>query len=122
MNFGKLYKSLCPPAHFYVVISVILGGLILVQNLFNGDASELCIGSYTCDISHVAIFFMVKILYVVFWAWVLNLLCNNGLKSLSWFLVLVPVVLFALLLGIFIYEDIEGKNKNEKNEKNKQHN
>ena len=117
MNLNKTYKTLCAPAQFYLVISVILGGLILVQNLFHGDVTELCVGSYTCDISHVVVFFVIKILYVIFWTWILNLLCSKGLKSLSWFLVLVPFVLFALLLGIFIYEDINEKTKNEKNEK-----
>ena len=101
MNLGKTYKALCAPAQFYLVISAILGSLILVQNLFHGDTSELCVGLYTCDISHVAVFFMVKILYVLFWTFVLNFLCRKGLKSLSWFLVLVPFVLFALLLFYF---------------------
>ena len=118
MNLNKTYKSLCSPAQFYIVISVILGGLMLVQNLFNGDVTELCVGSYTCDISHIAIFFIVKTLYILFWTWVLNLLCKKGLKTLSWFLVLVPFVLFALLLGVFIYEDINEKTHEKKNDKN----
>ena len=114
MNLNKTYKSLCTPAKFYLVISAILGVLILFQNLFHGDSTELCVGSYTCDISHVAIFFIIKILYILFWTWVLNLLCKHSLKNLSWFLVLVPFILFALLLGIYIYDDIKGKNEENK--------
>ena len=116
MNLNKTYKSLCTPSKFYLVISAILGGLLLAQNLLHGDVTELCVGSYTCDISHIGVFFVFKILYILFWTWVLNLLCKHGLKSLSWFLVLVPFVLFALLLGIFIYEDIKAKATNKESQ------
>ena len=110
MTLAKTLKSLCAPAQFYLAISVIVAGLILVQNLFSGESNELCVGSYSCEIPHVALFFVIKVLYVLFWTWFLNLLCKHGLKTLSWFLVLIPFLLFALVLAVILYSSLEDKN------------
>ena len=120
MKLEKTFKSLCEPARFYLGVSVFFVLLILVQNLFNGDPQELCVGSYKCDIPHVGLFFLIKLLYVAFWTWLLNLLCVYGLKSLSWFLVLIPFLVFAIMLAFIIYIDIEGKKVNMAMQKQKQ--
>ena len=99
---NKSYKSLCSPSRFYLVISAVLAGLILVQNLVHGNTKELCVGSYSCSIPHIVLFFAVKILYILFWTWFLDYLCRHGLKSLSWFLVLIPFLLFAVVLAIIL--------------------
>ena len=77
----------------------------------NGDASKLCVGAYKCDVSHVIYFFITKVLYIAFWTWLLNFLCKKGLKSLSWFLVLIPFLLFAVALAIFFYIVLTQKNR-----------
>ena len=110
MKLGKSFNALCSPARFYLAISGFLVALILVQNLMNGNAKELCVGAYSCDVPNVGLFFALKALYVFFWTWVLNLLCKYGLKSLSWFLVLIPFLLFAIILGVLIYTSIMSKN------------
>jgi hypothetical protein len=46
-----------------------------------------------------------KILYVVFWTFILNALCSYGYYQLSWFLLLLPFILFFImvfLLGMFL--------------------
>jgi hypothetical protein len=46
-----------------------------------------------------------KILYVVFWTFILNALCSYGYYKLSWFLLLLPFILFFImvfLLGTFL--------------------
>ena len=103
MNLDKTLNKLCSPARFYLGVSVFFILLLLVQNIMNGVSNELCVGTYKCNIPHTALFFIVKTLYVLFWTWVLNLLCKYGLKKLSWFIVLIPFLLFAVALGMFFY-------------------
>ena len=106
MNLQKKIDKLCTPAYFYFLISIILFLFVLFQNIFNGKLNELCIGSYTCSVSNVIIVFMVQMLYIVFWTFVLQALCDYGYKKLSWFLVLLPFILLAILMGIFIIRNI----------------
>ena len=110
MNLSKTVKKLCAPARFYLGISIFMILLILIQNLFHNNSNELCVGSYTSDISefaNISVFFLLKILYVVFWTWLLNVLCRNGFKSVSWFLVLLPFILFALGIALLVYSELE---------------
>ena len=106
MKVGKMVKSLCPPAYFYLVVSVVLVALLVVQNLLNGNPNELCVGSYSCSVSNVVMVFVVKALYVAFWTFVLDALCKYGLKKLSWFLVLFPFLLFAVLFGLAVLREL----------------
>ncbi len=110
MKLGKTLNSLCSPARFYLGISIFFTLLLLVQNLSNGNPSELCVGVYKCDFPNIGLFFICKILYVIFWTWLLNLLCKYGLKNLSWFLVLVPFLLLAIAIAVLFYVVITGKN------------
>ena len=43
--------------------------------------------------------FVVKIIYILFWTWVLNLMCKDGHKEIAWFLVLIPFILLFLVMG-----------------------
>lgn len=110
MQLNKTLKSLCAPARFYLAVSVFFVILLLIQNLVNGNTSELCVGVYKCDFPHIALFFAGKVLYVAFWTWLLNLFCRFGLKSFSWFLVLIPFLLFAVALALLFYIMLTRKN------------
>ena len=106
MNLSRTVKKLCPPARFYLGISIFMILLVMVQNLFNNNSSELCFGSYKADVSslaNVTVLFIAKILYIVLWTWVLNILCRKGLASVSWFLVLLPFMLFAVGLSQLVF-------------------
>jgi len=76
------YKMLCTPAKIYFALSVVS----CIMMLFN-------------RVNALAIF--IKLIFVFFWTFILGLLCKNGYKSLSWFLVLLPFIL--MLLGIKKY-------------------
>ena len=106
MKLGKTIQSLCAPAYFYLVVSVVIVALLVVQNLLNGNSRELCIGSYSCGVSNVVLVFVLKALYVAFWTFVLDALCKYGLKKLSWFLVLLPFLLFAVMLGLTLVQEL----------------
>uniref|UniRef100_A0A6C0I439 Uncharacterized protein n=1 Tax=viral metagenome TaxID=1070528 RepID=A0A6C0I439_9ZZZZ len=92
--------NLCPPAKFYLVISIISIIVIGLQN--TNSANKYCLGSYSCEVSSVGLIFMVKLIYVFFWTWILNLICRSGATPVAWFLVLIPFILFFILLAILL--------------------
>ena len=104
MKLMKTLKNLCTPALVYLVISLLALSVILFQNLFTSQ--EFCLGTFTCPTSNVAkiILFLFELLYVVFWTWILTLICKSGYKSIAWAIVLFPIILMFLILGMFILQ------------------
>ena len=96
-------NNLCSPAYFYLVISMIAIVIMAFQNM--GNESVYCLGSYTCNVSSSTLIFIIKIIYVLFWTWLLNIICKSGFTSIAWFLVLLPfILLFILISSIFMVE------------------
>lgn len=93
-------KNLCTPAYVYLVVSLITVFIMLMQNL--GGSTVYCLGMYQCEVVSVTLIFFVKILYILFWTWLLNLICGANAKGVAWFLVLVPYIIFFILLGILM--------------------
>ncbi|MGI9555098.1 MAG: hypothetical protein ACR2M6_03900 [Vampirovibrionia bacterium] len=94
-------KKLCTPAHLYFLISVISLLIMAVQNL--GNVNKYCVGNYECVVTSTLGVFAVKMLYVVFWTWILNVLCRAGYERLSWFVFLLPyVAMFVLIALMFL--------------------
>jgi hypothetical protein len=89
-------RNLCTPAHVYLVISLIAITVIGLQNVGNSDI--YCIGAFSCGVTSTIMIFVIKLLYVLFWTWVLNIICSAGATNVAWFLVILPY----LLLFIFI--------------------
>jgi len=59
--------------------------------------------------------FVVKIVYVLFWSWLLNLMCKDGHSNVAWFLVILPFVLLAVGIGLLMmYQNDEKDKKEEK--------
>ena len=90
--------KLCTPASIYFVISLI--GLILmgVGNLDNND--KLCIGNYSCYVGNNTIIFVLNAIYILFWTFILDLMCKSGYSSLSWFVLLLPFILIFIFLAM----------------------
>ena len=65
----------------YLVISVVAVGLMMIQNV-NVPKNKYCVGLYECHVSesYKVGFFLGKIIYLIFWTWVLNLMCDAGCK------------------------------------------
>ena len=99
-NFPKSLKELCSPAMLYFVISMIALSVVLLQNL--GNTSSYNIGSFSCSVPNTALVFIVKLIYVLFWTYVLNLICKDGHTSLSWLLVLLPWILLFVMIGLLM--------------------
>jgi hypothetical protein len=93
-------KNLCPPALLYLVISLSAILVMAMQNF--SDDKVYCLGYYSCNVSSAYIIFLLKIIYVIFWTWILNLICREGYPIISWFLVLLPLLLFFILIGVLL--------------------
>ena len=100
----KGLRNLCTPSYIYLVVSVIALVVMMYQNM--GNVDKYCLGSYTCNVSSTALIFVIKAIYILFWTWVLNLICNAGAPGVAWFVLLLPIILlFVLLAGMMFYEN-----------------
>jgi len=97
-------KDLCTPSYVYLVISMFALLIIGAQNI--GNVDTYCIGSYKCDVTSTYIVFIVKVFYILFWTWILNIMCKNGSTNFAWLLVLLPFVLLFIMLGMFILSSV----------------
>jgi hypothetical protein len=98
--FPKSLKELCSPALVYFVISIISLVVVLLQNL--GNQNSYNVGSFSCRVPNTTAIFIVKLVYVLFWTYVLNLICKDGHVGLSWLLVLLPWLLLFVMIGILM--------------------
>lgn len=93
--------NLCPPAYLYLVISAI--GIILIALQNTNNSNLYCLGDYSCEVKSTGVVFAIKIMVVLLWTWILNLICKAGVPMLSWFLVLLPfLITFIMLAFMFI--------------------
>ena len=98
--FPKTLKELCTPAMIYFVISMISLVMVLLQNLGNNQSYH--VGSFSCRVPNTTLVFTVKLIYILFWTWVLNLICKDGHTSISWLLVLLPWILLFVMMGLLM--------------------
>lgn len=101
MKIAKTIRSLCTPAYIYFFISMFALVLMLTQNMM-GESDRYCLGVYSCPSQNNASIFIAKILYIVFWTFILNSICKTGFTGISWFLVLFPFIFMFVALGIMI--------------------
>tara|TARA_B100000424_G_C22500438_1_gene289674 strand:+ start:25 stop:363 length:339 start_codon:yes stop_codon:yes gene_type:complete len=99
-KFVKDFKNLCSPAFLYLLISVVVFIVIAIQNF--GNTTKYCLGEYECFVPNTFIIFIFKAIYILFWTFILNSLCKAGYKEVSWFLVLLPILLLFIILGLII--------------------
>lgn len=104
-------KKLCTPAQIYFYISLAALLFLVLQNL--GNNNVFCIGNYECDVSNTWIVIFFKVLYIIFWTFILNLLCKNGLTQLAWFLLILPFLLAFVLIGLLVLNGNPRKNNND---------
>lgn len=96
-------RKLCNPSMIYFVLSMIALVLIGIQNI-QSDDKTLCVGAYKCNIGSKITVFVLNAIYILFWTFLLDMMCKNGYSDLSWILVLVPLLLFFLFLGLILYQ------------------
>ena len=100
MKLSKInLRDFCTPSLIYLGISSIVVISVVLQNIFNGNSNELCVGAYKCTFTHKLVVLIFKIFYIIFWTWLLNYLCKIGYKEVSWFLLLIPFLIGAIIIG-----------------------
>ena len=70
--------ALCNPAMLYLILSII--------TILMGISAQVQVSV-----------FVVKIIWMVVWVYILNLLCSKGYTTVSWILVLLPFILIAFV-------------------------
>lgn len=101
MAFPRSLDQLCAPSLVYFIFSLIVLIIAVFQNM--GNSKTFCLGSFSCNVPSTALVFAVKSIYVLFWTWVLNLICKDGHSGIAWLLVLFPfILLFVIILLIMM--------------------
>ena len=95
INMFLNLKKLCSPSLLYLAISLILFFLWVFS--YQGKLSWLLANS------------AITLLFIAFWTWVLDLICKAGYKTVSWILVLIPIILFVLSFFIDLMALVYGR-------------
>ena len=98
--FPKSLKDLCRPASLYFIISMIGLVIVMFQNLNNSNSYN--VGNFSCKVPNTFLVFVVKFIYIIFWTYVLNLICKDGHVGISWLLVLLPFILLFVIMGLLM--------------------
>jgi hypothetical protein len=99
-SFSKNFSSLCMPAMIFFVLSMIALVAMIFQNL--GNTNTYTVGNYSAYVPNCTIIFFIKFIYILFWTYVLNLICKDGHVGLSWLLLLLPWLLMFVIMGLLL--------------------
>lgn len=103
MAFPKNINQLCSPSYVYFIISILGLAMLAIQNLGNRQLYSL--GSFSCRVPSTIAVFLIKLVYILFWTWILNLMCKDGHIGIAWFLVLLPFILMFVIMGsVMMYQ------------------
>ena len=93
-------RKLCTPATIYFIISLVF---LIVMGIYNlNDTERLCIGDYSCYVGSNTVVFLLNAVYILFWTFILDLMCKNGYSSISWFVLLLPFLLSFVFLALIL--------------------
>ena len=110
MAYPRKLSELCTPSYVYFIISIICLAIIAIQNI--GNSKLFSLGSFSCQVPSTIAIFFIKLVYIMFWTWILNLMCKDGHIGVAWFLVLLPFVLMFVILGsVMMYQRDTKKQK-----------
>ena len=96
--------ALCQPAHTFLVISLIALLIMYFQNV--GNVNMYCLGTYSCGVYSTYLVFLVKLFYIIFWTWLLNIICEEASPMWSWFLVIFPFFLMFGFIALMIFNNL----------------
>jgi hypothetical protein len=93
-------SKLCTPALIYLILSIVS----IISMFLSGNLILLIIGN---------------VIFMVFWTWILNLICKEGYEVISWILVIVPIIIMLIIVsmtvgivaGAQLAKENENKNK-----------
>lgn len=88
--------GLCQPAQVYLGLSLV--GMILFFFTAYDASQQFCNNSMQCQVVNTSFMMGVKLLFVLLYTWVLNVLCDRVSPWVSWVLVALPF----LYVGIYV--------------------
>jgi hypothetical protein len=94
-------RKMCTPATIYFIISLIFLIIMGVSNL--NETERLCLGDYSCYVGSNTMVFLLNAIYILFWTFILDLMCKNGYSSLSWIILLLPFLLSLVILAVVMF-------------------
>ncbi len=100
MAFPNKLSQLCTPSYIYFIISVLAISISVIQNI--GNNKKYTLGMFSCTVPSCIVIFIIKIIYIFFWTWILNLMCKDGHSNIAWFLVLLPFVFLFVIMGMVV--------------------
>jgi hypothetical protein len=102
-----MLSNLCTPSKLYFIISLILLAVSLYYDLTRNEKDKICLGKINCKVESKPVFYTLNILFILLWAFILNMLCRFGWSKLSWFLFLFPYIIlgiaFFTIAGLVIF-------------------
>jgi hypothetical protein len=93
--------NLCTPSQYYLLFSITGLVLMITFNIITGSKCGTISNLFT---------FMTQILYILFWSFILNKICQKGYQKFSWFLFLVPIVSSSVFISLLTISMVLGKN------------
>ena len=101
MAFPRKIRDLCAPSMLYFIISIISLIVAILMNL--GHNNKLVLGNYSMNVVNTTLIFIIKLIFILFWTWILNLICKDGYEVTSWILVFLPfIAMFLCILAMMI--------------------
>ena len=76
-------KQMCMPSYVYIVLSCMAIFATITFQIITG---------MNCSIAQNTLLMTLQIVYTLFWAWILHLICKNGYSTISWILVISPII------------------------------
>ena len=98
MTILETFYNLCLPSKLYMIIGIILLILSYYHDTKTNDDEKICLGSLKCAIKNKPAYYGLNVMFILFWAWFLNLLCRYGWGKTAWFIFLFPYVLMIIAL------------------------
>ncbi len=92
-------QTICNPAVFYFTLAIFGTIVMLIQN--RGNPTH-CIGNVNCKVPNTYLSTTINILMIIFWTFVVNVICSYGFVKCSWLLVLLPFIFLAIALGALL--------------------
>ena len=95
MHLISTIKQLCGPSKLYLIVSLIWLISLIFTNM--NSHNSICYGTGTIHCPYKIIMYVIKLLIIIFWTWILNLMCRSGHKGIAWLFILLPFI-----LGFFV--------------------
>lgn len=108
INLLNIYKNLCNPAKFYLILTTISIIIYVISMINMKDKLSIFKKSETSIHNYTISGLIMKIIFTIFWVYLLNYICNfnkYGVK-IAWVIVLLPIIfLFILVLLLHLFID-----------------